>query len=248
MCKKNYTDGMAKYIKSVSYRTSFFSKPSFKSSYIDSFLESFSDSPYKERKLTQYECQMIDIDTIAAELDIALVDLMDQKVYVFNDVSIAGRKADVFVCHYYIYVYIEIPGEVKKKEEIIKEDKLIEDLTPVLGLHVLENVQVQQRSCIVRHSVNIPADEFPKTKVLDLEAFPKMYPDELSVGRYSDSEEENDNTITLTRDVAKGENEIDNKFYLKFNITSTVSSINDNSKEMLVRALKESARCFSNKL
>lgn len=239
---------MAKYIKSVSYRTSFFSKPSFKSSYIDSFLTSFSDSPYKERKLTQYECQMIDIDTIAADLDIALVDLMDQKVYVFNDVSIAGRKADVFVCHYYIYVYIEIPEGVNKKEEIIEENKLTEDLTLVLGLNVLENVQVQRESCIVRHAVNVSVEDFLETKILDLRAFPKMYPDELSVGRYSDSEKENDNTITLTRDVAKGENEIDNKYYLQFNITSTVSSTNDKFKEMFVRALKESARCFSDKL
>ena len=116
MCKKPYTDKMAKYLKSVAYRASFFSMPDFKSRYLASFVNAFPKASYKERKLTQLENQIVNIDAVADDLDIPLVELMDQKVYVFDDVNIAGRLATVYICHYYIYVYSELDGKKLGKE------------------------------------------------------------------------------------------------------------------------------------
>lgn len=238
MCRKVYTDTMAQYLKSVAYRASFFSMPDFKSRYLASFANTFPGASYKERKLTQYESQIVDVDAVAADLDIPLVELMDQKVYVFNDVKVAGRMAIVFICHYYIYVYIELDGKMLEKNGVDK------DLVSVLGKDMIGNIQIQRLSCIVNHTVDIPAKEFESTEILDIQAFPQIYPNEIRTGRYSDSHEEDEGyVITLIRDISKGQTE-DENVSLNISITSIVDAINNDFGNMYMNALKESARCF----
>lgn len=243
MCRKVYTDMMARYLKSVAYRVSFFSMPDFKSHYLVSFAESFPAASYKERKLTQYESQMVDIDAVAADLDIPLVELMNQKAYVFDDVNVAGHLATVFISHYYIYVYYELDGERLNVESVDK------DIARILGAEITGNIQIQRISCIVNHTVDILAKEFDDSKILDLEAFPQFYPEEIRTGRYSDSHEEDGGyIITLIRDISKGqtlENEDDS---LNISITSIVDSKNKDFGTMYEKALEESARCFNREL
>jgi hypothetical protein len=233
---------MAKYLKSVAYRASFFSMPDFKSLYLSSFVKAFPNVPYKERKLTQYECQEIDVDTLAADLDIPLVDLMNQKVYVFEDVKVANRMAKVYVCHYYIYIYIKLNGEKPGENEIN------DDIIRILGKKVLGNVQVQRMSCIVNHTIDILAKEFNSSKILDFQAFPQIYPEEIRTGRYSDSHEEDKGyIITLIRDITKGQTDDNEDDSLNISITSIVDSDNYNFGNMYLNALTESARCFIGK-
>ena len=240
MCRKVYTDIMAQYLKSVAYRASFFSMPDFKGRYLLSFAESFPVASYKERKLTQLESQTIDIDTVAFNLDIPLVELMNQKVYVFNDVKIADHYATVFISHYYIYIYFELDGKKLDSESVGKE------LTRVFGVELTGNIQIQRMSCIVNHSVDIIAKEFEDSKILDFQAFPQIYPEEIKTGRYSDShEEEGGYVITLIRDIVKGQTVESESDSLNICITSIVDSKNQDYDAMYEKALEESARCFN---
>ena len=240
MCKKNYTDKMAENLKSVAFRASFFSMPDFKGRYLASFSNSFPTASFKERKLTQYESQMVDIDAVAADLDIPLVELMNQKAYLFDKVKVAEHLATVFISHYYIFVYFELDGERLDGESVDK------DMANIFGTEFTGNIQVQRMSCIVNHTVDILAKEFDGSKILDFQAFPQIYPEDIRTGRYSDSHEENGGyVITLIRDISKGqtlENEDDS---LNISITSIVDSENKDFCTMYEKALEESARCFN---
>lgn len=240
MCRKVYTDIMAQYLKSVAYRVSFFSMPDFKSHYLVSFANLFPEATYKERKLTQNELQIIDVDTIANDLDIPLVDLMDQKVYVFDNVNMAEYHATVYISHYYIFVYFELDGEKLDSERVEK------DIVSLFGTELTGNIQIQRKSCIVNHIVDIPAKDFNNSDVLDFQAFPQIYPDEIRTGRYSDSHDEDDGyVITLIRDIMKGQTEENSDESLHINITSIVDSEKNDYGNMYMNALKESARCFN---
>lgn len=240
MCKKNYTDKMAENLKSVAFRASFFSMPDFKGRYLASFSNSFPTASFKERKLTQYESQMVDIDAVAADLDIPLVELMNQKAYVFDKVKVAEHLATVFISHYYIFVYFELDGERLDGESVDK------DMANIFGTEFTGNIQVQRMSCIVNHTVDIPAKDFNNSDVLDFQAFPQIYPDEIRTGRYSDSHDEDDGyVITLIRDIMKGQTEENNDESLHINITSIVDSEKNDYGNMYMNALKESARCFN---
>ena len=239
MCGKEYTDIMAKYLKSVAYRASFFSMPDFKGRYLSLFAESFPAASYKERKLTQLESQIVDIDAVAADLDIPLVELMNQKVYVFNDVKVANHLATIFICHYYIYICFELDGEKLDGESIGK------DLIRVFGVELTGNIQIQRMSCIVNHNVDIFAKDFKDSKILDFQAFPQINPEEIRTGRYSDSHEEDCGyVITLIRDISKGQTLENEKDSLNISITSIVDSENKDFGTMYEKALEESARCF----
>ena len=230
---------MAQYLKSVAYRASFFSMPDFNSNYLASFANLFHATSFKERRLTQYEYQMIDIDAVADDLDIPLVELMNQKAYVFDEVKVADHLASVFISHYYIYISFELEGEKLNVESINK------DMSRIFGVNLTGITQIQRMSCIVNHTLDIPAREFDNSEILDFHAFPQIYPEEIRTGRYSDMHEENDGyVITLIRDITKGqtlENENDS---LNISITSIVDSDNKDYGTMYEKALKESARCF----
>lgn len=240
MCRKVYTDMMAQYLKSVAFRVSFFSMPDFKSHYLTLFSKSFLATSFKERKLTQYESQMVDIDAVAADLDIPLVELMNQKAYVFDEVKVANHLATVFISHYYIYIYFELDGEKLNIESVDK------DMARILGTEFTGNIQIQRMSCIVNHTVDIPAKEFDDSKILDFQAFPQIYPEEIRTGRYSDSHEEDGGyVITLIRDISKGQTLENGNDSLNISITSIVDSENKDFGTMYEKALEESARCFN---
>lgn len=231
---------MAQYLKSVAYRVSFFSMPDFKSHYLTLFSKSFLATSFKERKLTQYESQMVDIDAVAADLDIPLVELMNQKAYVFDEVKVANHLATVFISHYYIYIYFELDGEKLNIESVDK------DMARILGTEFTGNIQIQRMSCIVNHTVDIPAKEFDNSKILDFQAFPQIYPEEIRTGRYSDSHEEDGGyVITLIRDISKGQTLENGNDSLNISITSIVDSENKDFGTMYEKALEESARCFN---
>ena len=240
MCGKVYTDMMAQYLKAVAYRASFFSMPDFKSHYLALFSKSFPTASFKERKLTQYELQIVDIDAVAADLDIPLVELMNQKAYVFDEVKVADHLATVFISHYYIYIYFELDGERLDGESVGK------DMARILGTDFTGNIQIQRMSCIVNHTVDILAKEFDGSKILDFQAFPQIYPEDIRTGRYSDSHEENGGyVITLIRDISKGQTLGNEDDSLNIIITSIVDSENKDFCTMYEKALAESARCFN---
>ena len=178
---------------------------------------------------------------MADDLDIPLVELLDQKVYVFDDVNVAGRMATVYVCHYYIYVYIPLNGSR------LREESVNQAMSLMLSAEALGNNQVQRKSCIANHIVDTPADKFFDSEILDLEAFPQFYPKDIRAGRYSDSHQEADgSTVTLIRDVSRGIEDSDVN-YLHITIESIVDTKHDNFGGMYSMSLTESARCFSNK-
>ena len=94
--------------------------------------------------------------------------------------------------------------------------------------------------------MDIPAKEFNNSDVLDFQAFPQIYPDEIRTGRYSDSHDEDDGyVITLIRDIMKGQTEENNDESLHISISSIVDSEKNDYGNMYMNALAESARCFN---
>lgn len=242
MCKKEYEQRMNEFLKSVSFRIEFFSLPTFKDPYLDHLTKVCPGYHFKERPLSQSEWQIIDLDTIAMDLDVPIVNIAEDKNFVFDNIIVGGLKSTVFVSPYYIFVHIPI-----EQGNSIGET-LESDLNLIFDSELLQKTQIQKKSCIVYHYLNITPSDLFNRKVLDKDAFPQIYPDEIYTGRYSDSHQtENGIEQTLVRDIERGQ-DIDTKaIYLSVSITSISTidnSITESYQQMYNLALKEAARCF----
>lgn len=262
MCKKDYKPTMNEFLSYVAFRIEFFSLPTFKDKYVvylakefdknkisQKFAEENPEFSYKERILTQAEMVLVDVDTIAYDLDLPLITIIDEhKNFVINGFFVGGLKSRIFVHPYYVYIYIPIINGNNINIETLESDvKRIFNMKILKGL-----VQIHKTTCIVNHNLNITPEKLFKCDVLDQEAFPQIYPNEITTGRYSDSHQtDNGITQTLTRDILKGRDRENNTECLSVSITSTSTCDNfiDDNKEVGYRqlfnlALNEAARCF----
>lgn len=233
---------MDEFFNSISFRVEFFSLPTFKDSYVSYLAKVFQGVPFKETILGQSEWQQIDVDTIAMDLDIPIVNIMEHKNYIFDEIFVGGLKSKVYISPYYIFIYIPI-----SHTDVIG-DTLEADLHRILDKDCLKNTQIQKISCIVNHYLNIPSPELFKSDVLDTDAFPQIDPDKINMGRYSDSHQTEDGIqLRLIRDIDRGRDKQTDADYFSINITS-VSTKNKSDDEaykyLLDLALEETASCF----
>lgn len=241
---------MNEFLNYVSFRIEFFSLPTFKDKYVVYLANEFRSIP-KERALNQAEMGLVDVDTIAGDLDLPLVTIAEEpKNYVFDDIIVGGLNSTVFVNPYYLYIYIPID---KDNVDKISEDTLESDVKHIFNMDELKDVaQIQNASCIVNHNLNITPEDLSKGEVLDMDAFPQIYPNNINTGRYSDSHQtENGIQQILIRDIFKGLEIDTNKISLFVSITSSstyddsiIENFDENYQELLNLALNEAARCF----
>lgn len=232
---------MNQFLYSVSFRVSFYSLPVFMSQYVSSLAELYPDARYRELPISQTEGQLIDIDTIASELDIPIVNLLEQKNYVFEGIVVGGLMVNVYVSPYYVYVHIPVD------ENSVIGDTLGTDIDRIFSFELLAKVQIQECSCQVGHYLNMRPSEILESGVLDLDAFPQLYPEEISTGRFSDSHLSEDGyELKLVREISKGKDLETDEPYLGINIQSIASArtANGNSYYLFEQALSEAARCF----
>lgn len=239
---------MNEFLNYVSFRIEFFSLPTFKDKYVVYLANKFPNIYYKEQTIedTMIEWSLIDVDTIAMDLDLPIMSIANHKNYVIDDILVGGLHSKVYVNPYYIFIHIPI----KNGETINK--KLKSDVKRVFNMTVLKNeIQIQNVSCIVNHYLNITPKDLYKWEVLDKDAFPQIYPNEINTGRYSDSHQnENGTQQILIREIFKG-SDINDKTSLYVSITSSstydnsiIENFNENYQELYDLALNEAARCF----
>lgn len=238
---------MNEFLNYISYRIEFFSLPTFKDQYVVYLANEFSGIQYRERTLDQAEMGLVDVDKIAMDLDLPLSNIMNHKNYVFDGIIIDRLPSIVYVNPYYIYIHIPINIGDKISETLESDVKCI------FNKDILKDVvQIQNVSCIVNHSLKITPKDLYKWEVLDKEAFPQIYPNDINTGKYSDSHK-TDNGIEqiLIREIIKGRDIDTDHISLYVSITSISThntSLNKNFKEnyqeLFNLALNEAARCF----
>lgn len=232
---------MNEFLYSISFRASFFSLPTFMNNYVSTLAELYPDASFKEMPVSQTESQLIDIDTIASELDVPIVNLLEQKNYVFEKIVIGGTNAKVYITPYYVYVYIPV------NENVVIGETLVADVDRILSTERLQKTMIQEYSCQVNHYLNLRPSEIFKNGILDKDAFPQLYPEEISTGRFSDSHLTDEGyELKLIRDILKGKDLDSEEPYLGVNILSIAStkSTDCNFNTLYELALTEAARCF----
>ena len=90
MCRKKYNNEvMGSYLTEVSFRLVLFSLPQFRESMVAMFTDKFPNATnFEERTITEEEQQFIDIDAVAYDLEIPLIDVLRKKTYVFRILTI----------------------------------------------------------------------------------------------------------------------------------------------------------------
>jgi len=241
MCRKKYEKRMNEFLYSVSFRVTFFSLPSFMNDYISTLAELNPEVNYREIAISQAEGQIIDIDSIALDLDIPIVNLLEQKSYLFENLIFGGVKGNVYVSPYYIYINIPLD------ENDVIGDTLGTDIERILSPKYLEKTQIQELECKVNHYLKVKPADFLKAGVLDTDAFPQLYPEEINTARFSDSHTSADgNNLKLIREISNGKDLDTDESLLAVNIISIAATktANCNFNNLYEQALTESARCF----
>lgn len=242
MCKKTYELRMDEFLNAVAFRVTLFSLPQFRGTFVNLLVQKFPEIKYQERPLGQYEGQLIDIDSIAAELDVPITNLIEQKIYVLDSIKVGNQECRIYVSPYYVFVYLPL----QENKEI--PDSIGEEICGIIGIEMLENAQVQTISCITNHYLNIKPGQIFSEDILDPDAFPQFYPTNIETGRYSDSHlDEKEHELTLIRDITRGIDVETQEEYLNINLTSIASThkvANEEYQKLYDLALEEVARCF----
>ena len=250
MSNKEYKPRMNEFLNYVCFRIEFYSLPTFLDNYVAYLANEFPNVLSKQRALSQAEMGLVDVDTIAWDLDLPIVSIIepDQQSYVFDDIIVGGLLSKVYVNPYFVCIYIPIDNG-----NTINEETLESDIKRILNMDVLNAVaQIKNISCIANLYLNCTPETYNKCEVLDKDAFPQINPDDINSGRYSDSHQ-TDNGIEriLIRDIIKGRDGKTDIIYLYVSITSISiydpsSNVNFDKifQELFNSALNGAARCF----
>ena len=177
MCeKKPYSSKMKAMRKRISFRLDFFSLPSFKDEYLAKYKEISNN--YKENVLSELERQMVDVDSVAYNLDVTLETIAEKKVFCFSDVVFDDNtKGKVVVSPYYLYIEVQCnnDGSISKQS--------IEKIKTLLFDPIMEPITTSKfLTCQVDHYNFVDKDELDS--IVDKSAFVSI--DTPINGRYSD--------------------------------------------------------------
>ena len=250
MCKiKEYTKNVNSLNESISFRMDFFSVPSFKNEFVENIGEILGFPCFQERLITEEEKQKIDIDSVVNTLDNSIEEIISTKIYKYFDFKISNIDCELYISHYYIFLYIDYSGYDGDGDYLAEVCNIFNQLREFSS-----KLTPQKLSFIT--SYHAQADEGQLWKVFDKEAFPLMESDNLVNGRYADQHEYEALSIYLVREIRKGYDKETQNIIYDVNVTSyatrVINSIknidfNDIFSQMLDNSHKEVTRCFTPK-
>ena len=193
MCKrKDYSASISQYAEELIFRVVYASFSDFISKYIGYFKSIFPDSSFRERIITQEEGQIVDVDTIAADLDITIEDVLNEKVYILTT-EIEQYDFSVFIGNHYLVVKLNIRGK-----DVSNHNREI--LAQMLDTQsIKENIEIIKFYCQLSHTIATSSRDELGT-VLDLSIFEGIDAD-IKNSRYADSYLYNNYDIQLTREL-----------------------------------------------
>ena len=243
MCRKKYDNNiMGKYLTEVSFRLALFSLPQFKEELIEVFTKNFPyATKFEERIITEEEQQVIDIDAVAYDLEIPLIDIMNKKTYIFRDVMIGQKKSIVYINPHYVFIRTLLgEGEMIDRNYLAK-------LNCILNPEILTKNSPRKFYCLTTHYCELPIEKIGE--VMDLEAFPKIDWDNYGGGNYVDNYVNECCSIDLKRIMERYEDE--NMPYAIIHILSSayidtfdINAMTETCHAMYEHSLTEVARCF----
>lgn len=248
--EKKYEPRMNEFLNYVSFRIEFFSRPEFEHFYMTYLENEFPNIQVKEKVLSRVEMQLIDIDTIAFDLNVPFDFINATKVNMIDDIIVAKLHSKVYITPHYICIFIPIDID---EGGIISEETLESDVKRIFKMKILNDfVGIQNISCIVNHHLKMTPQKMCKWDVLDKNAFPQICPNEINSGRYADSHQTQDGiNHILIREIMKGRSEETDKISLYVSISSISTyddlsfvNFNENYQELFNLTLNEVGRCL----
>lgn len=246
MCRKKYNNEvMGSYLTEVSFRLVLFSLPQFRESMVAMFTDKFPNATnFEERTITEEEQQFIDIDAVAYDLEIPLIDVLRKKTYVFKNVTIGKQdKCTVYINPHYIFIRAKL-----KEDEMIDED-FFNQMNLILDTSIIKRNNPQKFHCLTTHYCEIPVEQI--SDIMDLEAFPKIDWANFGGGNYVDNYMVNDTcSIDLKRIMERYDDEKEKPHVIINILTSAhmtnfdIDTMSESYHSLYNFSLTEVARCF----
>lgn len=242
MCKrKEYNVNFSQYLEEVIFGIVYASFSDFVSNYILYFKKEFPETSFRERVISQYEEQIVDIDDIATDLNLTLEDVLQEKIYVLN-LNLKGYDFTVFIGRQYLVIRVKLSGKDLS-------DECIESLEKMLNTQsIAENIEIVDFNCRMLHSIISPSEK-ELGDILDMGVFTGIEAD-IKNSRYVDTYLYGDYHISLIRELRDVKLE-DNTSAVFANILCSFSAEikNSYSKEDIksyINCLKqETTQCFA---
>ena len=219
-----------------------FSLPQFKEELTEMFSKNFPHATkFEERIITEEEQQIIDIDAVAYDLEIPLIDVIQKKTFIFRDVMIENVRLIVYINPYYVFI-----RAILDENEMISLD-YFKMLNLILDPSILNKNAPRKFYCLTTHYCDIPVEEIGS--VMDLEAFPKIDWDNYGGGNYVDNYVNDCCSVDLKRIIERYDDEegrhtiihiLSSAYIDNFDIEA-MTEIYHNMYEC---SLNEVARCF----
>ena len=200
MCKiKLYTPQMNERKDSFSLCLDFYSMPSFRDDFVKSAKEKLNFGGFAERLLTEYEKQLIDIDSICSVLNNSIDEIISKKVYKLEHLNIENGNVDLYVSPYFVFVYCEWNNDNKDAFNV---------LAPIIDLLKERKLDMDIQNIAFTMNFKIGTDNANLWKIFDPNAFPTFDESTMTTGRYADSHQYDSAIVDLVRDVRIGVNEM----------------------------------------
>ena len=248
MCKfKEYKHEIEKTRSTVSFRITYFSKPSFLNEFVSERSNYLGDN-FAVRQLTDKESEAVDVDTISYLLSIPLdYVLKDNKVYIFNNAIFENCTSRVFISQYFIFIQIK----VDEKQVSMTSKELMDFLNLEQYLRDLDIIDF---SMIDEYKFGCESSEL--WNILDKSAFGDIDVEKFVDSRYADKHARGDYEANLVRNIVKREDSNGNEL-CQVSLKPIVSLSDPEQKsiefnilsktllEMKTICEKEVTRCFS---
>lgn len=251
MCKfKKYKHEIEKIRNTISFRITYFSKPSFLNEFVSERSNDLGDS-FAVRQLGDKESEVVDVDTISFLLRVPLdYILKDKNVYIFDNANLENSTSRVFISQYFIFVQIKAEEE-KQISLTSKELEAFLDLE-----QFLKDLDIIDFSMIDEYKFGCETSNL--WNILDKSAFGDIDVNEFVDSRYADLHTRGDYEANLVRSIVKREDS-DGNVLCQVCLKPIVSLPEPEQKPIEFNALsktllemkaiceKEVTRCFSEK-
>lgn len=240
MCKKiAYTQKQYQYADIAYVRISFFSLPTFLGNFLNKKKEVWSRflpfGDFVEKPLTMLEQQMVDIDSIANNLDIAIEEIISKKVFTFSNVQIDDYVTNIFLSRYFIFFEINLEGKELKSSIYTK-------IYEMFSLDGFDDVSLKAVEFGLSHKVKLVKENL--WSILDPMAFKGVDEEVSTNGMYYDGYDVEGYFIETKRSLRQLK-EVNS--YLAMVLTWTkLNNWTMDAQESIWNLLKqESTRCFA---
>ena len=182
MCKTiAYTSQHRKYVSGLYVRIEYFSLPGFFEHFAKEkkVLLSSLNGSFQERPLTQEEIQLVDVDDIAADLEIAIEDIIGKRIFIYKSLSIQGLQGEFYISHNFVHLELsKIPEDLEWKDVLSLVAKIL-DLSKFKTELTIENFEIG-----IRHVLSVDINNIWDT--LDHNAFMSIDDDPINSSYYDE--------------------------------------------------------------